>query len=884
MNDENRLLKGATWYASQGWSILPCHGITDEGICTCGSSHGAPKDVGKHPAISEWQNKSSTDAAQIEQWWLSSPNNNVAVNCRPSGFFVLDIDPRSGGFESFDALMSRLEGEIPETVEAITGEYMLDDKRVVRGRHLFFRCDPSIVLKGRFSKDENLPGIDIKHKGYVLLAPSKHMSGVTYEWKPGHAPWEMEMAEINEAMLSVLSDPRKSYRSSEGSIGGVNTQLTDSDWSALKDIQWGDGKFDIAKMLEEGIDEGSRAVDIYALSCALANKFGTDTASQVMIESLLLRFNHEKVRPPMEVEGPNGLLMHMNRAIEFVKTHPKEERSWAGITEWQKNAAQRMSEGTFRGGATNRQFVNTSDPDDAVVLDLLPGTVGSAVEQGVKAGVSIVQAASLKNMDTPSDPDAILEEDGGVQGGRSLSDVGNGRRIVDIYGSGIRYTPVLGWHYWNGTHWSQDAESLKLRELAKTMASAISSETMNYSDLEKKNEVTRWAVQAKSNARIKAAIESATSDERIAVDVSAWDSDPYLLGVANGVIDLRTGDLRRGVPELYITKHAPIAYTPGLTHPRWQEFLDFATNGDKEYQSYLQRAFGYSLTGLKHLDVLFLVHGRPGSGKNTLIESFCKAIGMSAYAYPMETNVLAADDGKSSNTDSYHYAELRSRRVVWVDELPETERLKENAVKRLTGSATISARSPGEKPINFEAQAKLWITTNHKPMITDDAMWRRLRVLPWDRIPEVADPSLKAFLSDPEVGLPVILAWAVQGAMDFLSSKLADPLSIETCKVVYDSTMVYKKDEDRIGMFMREELVEAETKRTPIKRVLQVYRWWCEERGERPMTQGSFTRKLRDRGVNLTDDGSNSEIIGYDIKIKAPSSTENWGDLMKFTR
>lgn len=337
---------------------------------------------------------------------------------------------------------------------------------------------------------------------------------------------------------------------------------------------------------------------------------------------------------------------------------------------------------------------------------------------------------------------------------------------------------------------------------------------------------------------------------------------------------------------MYITKHTPIAYTPGLTHTRWQEFLDFATDGDREYQSYIQRAFGYSLTGLNHLDVLFLVHGRPGSGKNTLIESFCEAVGQSTYAYSIDPMVLSADEGRANNTDSYYYAEMRGRRVIWVDELPETGRLKENAVKRLTGSATISARSPGEKPITFEAQGKLWITTNHKPMITDDAMWRRFRVLPWDKIPAVSDPSLKAFLSNPETGLPVILSWAVQGAVDFLNSKDPDPLAIESCKVVHEATLSYKKDEDRIGMFMREELMEASDKKTSVKRVLQIYRWWCEERGERPMTQGSFTRKLRDRGVTLTDEGSNSEVIGYDIKIKAPNSLagEDWGSRMKYAR
>ena len=177
-------------------------------------------------------------------------------------------------------------------------------------------------------------------------------------------------------------------------------------------------------------------------------------------------------------------------------------------------------------------------------------------------------------------------------------------------------------------------------------------------------------------------------------------------------------------------QRAPVAYTPGMRNVKWEQFLDFATGGDKELQDWIQRAAGYSLTGLRTYDVMFLIYGPAGSGKNTLVEALVKCMGTQQYAWPLDSSILAQGDGHANGSDLYHWAELRGRRMVWVDELPESERHKENSVKKLTGSSEISARSPGEKPFTFSSRAKLWVTTNHRPIINDDAMWRRIRPIP----------------------------------------------------------------------------------------------------------------------------------------------------------
>jgi P4 family phage/plasmid primase-like protien len=871
--DQGRLAEGAIWYASQGWKVLPCFGISG-GKCTCNSTHSEPKDVGKHPRISEWNTAATSDIETVRRWWEQDPDGNVGVYCKGSGFLVIDIDPRSGGPASFEKFEELVEGALPPTVEAVTGSYNING-RSIRGRHLFYKCSEDEQLLGNLNK-AGLKGIDIKHNGYVLINPSRHFSGECYDWVPGHAPYEIEMADAPEELLNAL---RKRNRKS--------TAVGSGDWvSIFGDVDLGDDRIDIDRMLEDGIDEGSRAVDIYKMTCALANKFPVNTEmGRMAVETMMIRFNAEKVRPPLELEGSNGLLMHVRNALNFVLDNPKTERIWPEISSYQKSWAEKSKGGIGKHIAVGQQVPTalTGVVQPKEDLYALPGTLGGEVTRNLENYDSISEAISMGNIDIPKDPDALFEEDGGEPGKRTLSDTGNGRRLIDTFGSAVRYTPGLGWFHWSQGYWKPDTESLEMQELAKRLSPIIAAEVVRYDDADKQSEVVRWAMQSKSNSRIKGAIENSNSDPRVLVGVDKWDSDQNLLGVSNGVIDLKTGELLRGRPDLYITRRAPVAYSPGMRNVRWEQFLDFATGGDKEFQEWLQRAAGYSLTGSSKYDIMFLVYGPPGSGKNTMVEAIVKCLGTQQYAWPLDSSILAQGDGQANSSDMYHWAELRGRRMVWVDELPDSERLKENSVKKLTGSSEISARSPGEKPFTFQSQAKLWITTNHRPIITDDAMWRRIRPIPLNKVPDNPDPDLKEYIFDPEGALPAVLSWAVEGAIKLLGSSARDGLG--WCARVSEAAEIYRKNEDRIGIFLTEETNESDGGSVPVKSLYTLYRMWSEDRGEKPMTQIAFQRKLSDR--NLKVDGIGSRAVIHDM-ILMPRSVPNaevaWGSLSRFAR
>lgn len=108
----------------------------------------------------------TTDTALIRKWWMQEPEANVGAPCRLNGWAVVDVDPRHDG----DLTLRHIEvkvGVLPGTVMQISGG---------DGLHILY-CTPDVDLPGTLG-----PGIDVKHNGYILLAPSVHKSGNRYQW------------------------------------------------------------------------------------------------------------------------------------------------------------------------------------------------------------------------------------------------------------------------------------------------------------------------------------------------------------------------------------------------------------------------------------------------------------------------------------------------------------------------------------------------------------------------------------------------------------------------------------------------------------------------------------------------------------------------------
>jgi hypothetical protein len=197
--------------ANLGWALFPVHGITD-GKCDCGDDHLKDNSAGKHPMSSNGFKAATNDFTQIMDWTSAFPNCNLGVNLKGSGLVVIDVDPRNGGEEAFDEFSRHLESIVPQTVMALTGEQE-HKGRITRGTHIYFQVEAEVLLAGSFGKE--VPGVDVKHNGYVLVPGSKHSSGRTYEWAPGYSPLEIEIAPLPEQLRRYLTK-QSSVTSADG--------------------------------------------------------------------------------------------------------------------------------------------------------------------------------------------------------------------------------------------------------------------------------------------------------------------------------------------------------------------------------------------------------------------------------------------------------------------------------------------------------------------------------------------------------------------------------------------------------------------------------------------------------------------------------------------
>lgn len=166
-------LSAALAYATTGFYVFPLHTPNGNGLCDCRKECSSP---GKHPRTMNGLNGASNDSEQIRQWWNMWPQANIGIATgAKSGFFVLDIDDGHGGRESIKALTEK-HGLFPERIYQRTGG---------GGWHVLFK-HPGIRIGNIQSSDRLGKGIDVRGDGgYIVAAPSLHVSGKRYEWGTG---------------------------------------------------------------------------------------------------------------------------------------------------------------------------------------------------------------------------------------------------------------------------------------------------------------------------------------------------------------------------------------------------------------------------------------------------------------------------------------------------------------------------------------------------------------------------------------------------------------------------------------------------------------------------------------------------------------------------
>ncbi len=386
---------------------------------------------------------------------------------------------------------------------------------------------------------------------------------------------------------------------------------------------------------------------------------------------------------------------------------------------------------------------------------------------------------------------SIAKKPAGVSAKRyRLTDAGNAERFADMAEGLLKFCPQRSrWYYWNGAVWSEDLAGTRAMAHAIKVARAIGASAEDEQEEDARKGLRVWANKSEDAKRLNAMISVAKAFDNVRISLADFDADPWLLNVANGILDLRNGQLVPHNPANLCAKITKAPFVPGARSETFDKYLAWATDNREDMAGFLQRAFGYSLTGDTSGQCLFMVIGEGGSGKTTLIELLNDLLGDYADTVMPETLLEKRNDGGVRND----LAALMGQRLVGVSEIKKDKTLDAGVVKSLSGSDSISARFLYGEPFTFKPIAKLWLAANTAPRVDvqDSGMWRRIIRIPFNNVvPEAKrNADLPAQLAHPDC-LAAVLAWAVQGCLDWQSrgkgkAGLAEPDCIRTETAAY---------------------------------------------------------------------------------------------------
>jgi putative DNA primase/helicase len=467
--------------------------------------------------------------------------------------------------------------------------------------------------------------------------------------------------------------------------------------------------------------------------------------------------------------------------------------------------------------------------------------------------------------DSPEEPDSTPTFSPSGLTGRPVSrfhrtDAGNAELFARLFGENLRYDHTSKrWLVWQKNWWAEDpTETVML--LAKESARWRAQQASTIDDPEEGAKQYKWAVGSETRSRLEATLKLGKSEPPIADSGRDWDSDLMLLGVANGVVDLRAGKLRSGKRSDLITMHIDLACDSKLSCPKWRKFLKEIFGGDEQLVEFVQRAVGYCLTGDAREQVLFMCYGTGANGKSTFLDVLRSVFGPYAYNLP-----FSAFELKARSSIPNEIAALKGKRFVTAIETNESVELNEGRIKALTGSDPITARFLYGEFFTFEPTGKFWLAFNHKPKVSDDSpgFWRRVRLIPFMQqfSEDRRDPELVGKLKAEAAG---ILNWAIEGALKWQSQGLKAP------EVVVRASERYRCETDTVGEFLEDRCNVSPTGQAAAAAIRDEYIRWAQANSESPLDRKAFSQKLEARGFKKVRKGHDRTWTWLGISLKGP--------------
>jgi putative DNA primase/helicase len=418
------------------------------------------------------------------------------------------------------------------------------------------------------------------------------------------------------------------------------------------------------------------------------------------------------------------------------------------------------------------------------------------------------------------------------------------------------------WLRWAEVRWEdcrkgEEVEAAK--ELAKAMLpKAAMAAAKNPTDKSKAH--LAYAVRLnRDGSRLHAVLGMARSVKSLVKLPDEFDSDPMLLGVKNGVLDLRTGRLIPPSPEQLISKQAGAEFRPNATCAKWHRFLEDVLPGS-EIRRFVQLCVGYTLTGIIDEEKLFFAHGIGANGKSVFANVVAALMG--DYSVTVGAGLLtkSRNEGEAERL----VALLPGARLALANETRAGDVWDDKRLKDLASREKISTRRLYSEAFSFMPTHKLWIRGNHLPGVLDDSdgFWRRLVPIAFEQHlpPEkrIADLDRQIIADE----LPGVLVWALEGCLAWQREGLRIPNEIRK------ATFVYREDTDILAQWLSECCTFEADARVKVETAYQSYREFCGHQGISAPSKPAFSRHLLLR-PGLRRDPSKKHgrrIVGLQVK------------------
>jgi P4 family phage/plasmid primase-like protien len=460
-----------------------------------------------------------------------------------------------------------------------------------------------------------------------------------------------------------------------------------------------------------------------------------------------------------------------------------------------------------------------------------------------------------------------------IEQDRILGDKQNGELFARFYRGQFLYVwQIDQWFKWNDIIW-QECAGGEIEAAAKQISTAIANKALDALKTGDESGNSRrlfsHALKAQNNQQIKSMIALARSEPNMSEkSIDSLNRDTHLLGVKNGVVDLKTGALIVPDQNMLITKQCNANYLPNNQCPQWQKFLNEVFQGKQELIDTIQRLLGYTFTGSVTEEIMVICYGFGANGKSVMSNVVQHVAG--GYGKTGSPSLLKArrDDDSSPRSD---IAGLAGYRYISLNEMQSGDRLDEQVVKLLAGREAISARALYKDHMTYKPSGKVWLKTNHKPVVKedDDGIWRRLVVIPFGRkFAECErDLNLEEKLIQEADG---ILAWIIEGAVKWHKSGL------DMCQTIKNESSQYRTESDLLGHFLTEKIKFDNSARAVETEVYFYYQNWCRNNGNNPLSKIRFTQKLKERGVKQL--ASNGKRYYQGIKLAEHKEVSSFFD------